>query len=159
MKPGPKKKPTRLRILEGNPSRRPINELEPTCDLPPEKPAIVASNAIASAEWDRVTAAMVPGLYSALDTATLMTYALAWSMLLEAQRAIAADGITITTPKGRVSHPATRVWKQAVDTLAKCSDRLGLHPGARSSLNIPTRNSEPSKFDGLWGGNLARRTN
>jgi len=155
MKPGPKKKPTHLRLLEGNPSGRPINEAEPVCDLPPFKPPFVAADAVASAEWDRVIAAMPPGLYTALDTATLAAYALAWSMLDQAQRAIAADGLTIGTARGRISHPAVRVWKQSADTLAKCADRLGLHPGARSSLNIPSRSDKPSKFAGLIG----RRTN
>lgn len=151
MKPGPKKKPTHLRVLEGNPSRRPINDAEPVCDLPPCKPAVVASNAIASAEWDRVLAAMPPGLYTALDSATLTAYALAWSMLEQSQRAIAVDGLTIETARGRTSHPAVRIWKQSADTLAKCADRLGLHPGARSNLNIPSRGDKPGNFAGLLG--------
>jgi len=98
-----------------------------------------------------------PGLYTALDTATLAAYALAWSMLDQAQRAIAADGLTIATARGRISHPAVRVWKQSADTLAKCADRLGLHPGARSNLNIPSRCGKPSKFAGLL--NLQRLGN
>lgn len=149
MKPGPKKKPTALRVLEGNPSRRPLNEHEPVCEEPAVMPAIVASNPIATDEWRRLEASMPPGLYTAADVPVLTTYALAWAMLAEAQKAIQADGIVIATPKGRVSHPATRIWKQASDTLAKCADRLGLHPGARSNLKIPARNDEPSKFAGL----------
>jgi len=151
MKPGPKKKPTALRLLEGNPSKRPLNESEPVCEFPATKPAIVARNEIASAEWNRLMAAMPPGLYTAADVPVLTTYALAWAMLAESQRLIQLDGITITTPKGRTAHPATRSWKQAVDTLAKCADRLGLHPGARAGLDLPKRGDRPSRWEGLLG--------
>ena len=78
-------------------------------------------------------------------------YSLAWAMLAEAHNAIHADGTTLLTSKGRITHPATRIWKQAADTLAKCADRLGLHPGARASLQIPRHGDGPSKFDGLLG--------
>lgn len=149
MKPGPKKKPTALRLLEGNPSRRPINESEPVCEEPAVMPVIVANNPIAAEEWRRLEASMPPGLYTAADAPVLTMYALAWAMLAEAQKAIQAEGITVATPKGRITHPATRIFKQATDTLAKCADRLGLHPGARSNLKIPARNDEPSKFAGL----------
>ena len=151
MKPGPKKKPTVLRILEGNPSKRPINFYEPSCKFAPEMPSIVAENKTAAAEWVRLTEAMPSGLYTAADVSVMAIYSLAWAMLGEAHNAIQADGVTLLTSKGRITHPAARIWKQAADTLAKCADRLGLHPGARASLQIPQRGDGPSKFAGLLG--------
>jgi P27 family predicted phage terminase small subunit len=151
MKPGPKKKPTHLRLLEGNPSKRPISASEPVCNLPPVKPRVVETSPVASAEWDRVLAAMPPNLYSALDVSLLSIYALSWCMLDKAQHALITDGVVVQTPKGRMSHPALRAWRNASDTLTRCADRLGLHPGARASLQIPERGTELSKFSGLLG--------
>lgn len=149
-KRGPKPKPTYLRLLEGNPSGRPIPTDEPICELPPSKPAIVKADKLASAEWDRLMRAMPPGLYTALHTPVLAMHALAWSMLVKAQSEL-EGGITIVTEKGRVVHPAVKVWKLASDTLLKTADRLGLHPAAR--INVPKRGETPfgGKFSGLLG--------
>lgn len=149
-KRGPKKKPTALRILEGNPGRLPINEFEPTCDMPAVKPSFVAMDEIASREWDRVIACMPPHLYTAMDVAVLANYALAFSLLAKAQSEL-DSGIIRLTVKGEQPAASVKVWKAASETLLKCADRLGLHPGARASLQIPQRGDGPSKFDGLLG--------
>lgn len=151
---GPKKKPTVLRLLEGNPGRLPINELEPIALMPAVKPSVVAMDEIASLEWDRVIAAMPPGIYGALDVVALANYALAWSLFAKAQSEIDSGGVVIFTEKGMASHPAVKVWKTASETLLKCADRLGLHPGARTRLELPKRGEKPpqSKFAGLLGG-------
>lgn len=151
MKPGPKKKPTALRILEGNPSKRPINEFEPACDLPAVKPEIIIANRVASQEWDRLMAAMPPQLYTAMDAGVLTIYALSWSVLDECEKMLASNGLVIATQKGLVTNPALRAWKAATESIIKCADRLGLHPGARVSLKIPERNAQPSHFQGLLG--------
>ena len=156
-KRGPKPKPTALRVLEGNPGRREINADEPTCDMPAEKPSAVAMDALASAEFDRVMAAMPAGIYTALDATTLAQHALAWSMLVKAQKSIDEDGVLIESEKYdkegnlvavfKVINPATKIWKAAAATLIQTSDRLGLSPGVRSRLKVPSRKeAEGSKF-------------
>lgn len=152
-KRGPKPKPSYLRLLEGNPSGRPINLDEPICELPPSKPAIVAADELASQEWDRLIRVMPPGLYTALHNPLLAMHCLAWSMLVKAQAAIDEHGITVATERGRTTSPAVKVWKIATDTLLKTADRLGLHPAAR--INVPKRGETPfgGKFAGLLGKN------
>lgn len=159
-KRGPKPKPTALRVFEGNPSRRELNAEEPHCEMPASKPHAVGMDALASAEFDRVMAAMPPGVYTALDVATLGQYALAWSMLVKAQQSIDEDGILIETFSvtkdgeqvftGKKINPATKIWKAAAATLIQTSDRLGLSPGVRSRLKVPSRKeAEGGKFAGL----------
>ena len=162
-KPGPKPKPTSLRIFEGNPGRHPLNTDEPSSDLPAVKPSAVGMDEIASHEWDRVLAAMPQGIYSALDTAALGTYALAWSMLVKSQREIDENGITERFYKessdGKTRYlvetkinPSVRTWKAASETLIKMTDRLGLNPSVRSRLQVPSKKAAPqSKFNGLLG--------
>lgn len=149
---GPKPKPTALRLLEGNPSNRPINELEPVCTMPPVKPSVVEMDEIASQKWNVIMGAMPPQLYTALDTDVLAAHCLAWSLLVKAQSEIDSGGIIAFTEKGEGPAAAVRIWKAAVETLLKTADRLGLHPGARSRLEMPKRNDQPqSKFAGLLG--------
>ncbi|WP_068458985.1 phage terminase small subunit P27 family [Hyphomicrobium sulfonivorans] len=117
---------------------------------------------IASLEWDRLINAMPPQLYTAMDTTTLANYALAWSMFVKAQNDIENNGLSIeiseTTDAGTKvvvsvkTNPAVRVWRAASETLLKCADRLGLHPGARTRLELPKRGETPkSSFAGLLG--------
>lgn len=159
-KRGPKPKATALRMLEGNPGRREFNEAEPFCALPAEKPSAVIMDPLASDEFDRIMAAMPPGVYTALDTTTLGQYALAWSMLVKAQASIDEKGILLESFKlnregeeislGFQVNPACKVWKAAAATLIQTSDRLGLSPGVRSRLKVPTRQeATKSKFAGL----------
>lgn len=152
-KRGPKPKSNIIRLLEGNPSGRPIRLDEPICEAPPSKPAVVGADALASAEWDRLMRVMPDGMFTALHNPVLAMHALAWSMLVKSQAEIAEHGLTVFTAKGRTTNPAVKIWKLASDTLLKTADRLGLHPGARS--NVPKRGETPfgGKFSGLLGKN------
>lgn len=150
-KRGRKPKSNVIRLLEGNPGKRPITDDEIIVETPPQKPLIVAANPIASEEWDRVLSVMPPGLISAAHESVLTAHALAWAMLADAQGAIAEHGITVTTAKGRTTNPAVKVWKLAADTLHRTAGLLGMHPGAR--LNFPKRGETPfsGRFAGLLG--------
>lgn len=157
-KRGRKPKPTSLLILEG---KLPSDAIELVADLPAEKLHSVAADQIASAEWDRVMAAMPPKVYCALDSAALAEYALAWSLLVRAQTEIEVSGITISIYgvdgdgnkyiANVKTNPAVRIWKAATDTLRAASDRLGLNPINRARLKLPTRADAKRQFAGLMG--------
>lgn len=129
--------------------------------MPAVKPSVVIADEIASLEWDRLIAAMPPGIYTALDTSILAAYALAWSMLVKAQSDLDENGLIervhlekdgyLLLKESRIN-PAAKLWKVAIETLLKTGDRLGLSPGVRSRLQLPNRNDKPtSRFAGLLG--------
>jgi phage terminase small subunit len=150
-KRGRKPKSNVIRLLEGNPGKRPIVDDEIIVETPPQKPAVVAANPVASDEWERVLSIMPPNLYSAAHEGVLAAHALAWSMLCKSQEAIASHGITVESPRGRIANPAVKTWKISIDTLHRTTALLGLHPGAK--LNIPKRGETPfsGRFAGLLG--------
>ncbi len=159
-KRGPKPKPTVLNLLDGNPSKRPLNPTEPQCEFWPVKPDIVGEDVIASTEWDRLKAVVPPKLYTAMDEGVLTQYCLAWSALIKAQVEISNRGVVIEAPitnkDGEVvghkieTNPAMPVWAKANETLFKTGDRLGLSPSTRARINFPSRHEKPaSRFDGL----------
>ena len=166
-KTGRKPKPTALKMLEGNPGKRPLPEFEPKNYDPPSKPTSVSVDAFASAEWDRILNAMPPGIYTALDATVLAEYALAWSMLVRSQQELDAFGLILEEPiVGRVDkqmqvighirkmNPALKSWQAATQTLLKVTDRLGLNPSVRTRLQLPTKQEAPqSKFAGLLSRN------
>lgn len=151
-KRGPKPKPKAIALLEGNPGRRELvpDDLEVISELPAIMPASLEVDEIAAAEWRRVVAAMPPGLYSAADSAVLTLYAQSWSMLIRAMQEIDLNGLTILEDGKLKTNPAVKTWKAASENLLKTADRLGLSPGVRSRLRLPTRGEKPeSKFAGL----------
>lgn len=152
-KVGRKPKSNVIRLLEGNLGKRPFADDEIIVELPPRKPPVVAANALASEEWDRILAVMPPGLITAGHESVLSAHALAWSNFCRAHGEIAEHGLTIITPRGRVTNPAVKVWKMSADTLHRTAALLGLHPGAR--INIPKRGETP--FGGKFAGLLGRK--
>lgn len=164
-KRGPKPKPKMIRLLEGNPSRRPLtpDDVEVISGLPPVKPSLVAMDEQASLEWDRVIASMPPGLYTAADVSALTLYATSWAMLHRAQLELDTHGVMVEerttkynddgSEEVRIrykSSPALAAWKTAAEHLWKAGDRLGLSPGVRSRLQLPKKEEAPaSKFSGL----------
>ena len=71
---GRKSKPTRLKLLEGNPGRRPLNDQEPQPEAallepPPELPKL------ARAEWQRLAGKLYDlGMLTHLDQTILEAY-------------------------------------------------------------------------------------
>jgi len=126
-------------------------------DAPLEKPDVVERDTVASAEWDRLVAAMPKGFLTALEATIVTQYALAWSVLVSASLDIERYGHTLQEPvtaNGKVVgsrfklNPAFRTLGAANDVLLKAGARLGLSPGQRAKLRMPT-NLTNSKWKGL----------
>lgn len=141
-------KPAAIKRLEGNPGKRRIGH-EPEPCAPLVRPAHVTGEA--ARVWARVVRSMPPGMYGAGDAEVLSTFAFASVQHRAAVAEVARDGLTITTPQGRIAHPAVAVAARSAELIFKASDRLGLSPVARARLSAPEPKT-PSKFDGLLGG-------
>ena len=116
---GPQKKPTALKILEGNPGGKPLPESEPEPIGGVGDPPVQLTT-VAVTEWRRLLRCC-PWLTSA-DRGLLCAACYWWSILLAACEA--ADE--------RRARDATNQYRQA-------ADRLGLSPAARSSIVTPQK--------------------
>src|ERR1700680_4917197 len=78
---GPKPKPTTLKLLTGNPGKRPLNDAEPQPLVgDPGCPSWL--DAEAKREWKRIAPELVSlGLLTILDRATFAAYCQAWADL------------------------------------------------------------------------------
>lgn len=90
--PGRKSKPTALKLVTGNPGKRPLNANEPIptqAPAPPTPPRHLTKEA--RAEWARVCRELwLLGLLSSLDTSLLAAYCDSFATWVEARRAIEA---------------------------------------------------------------------
>ena len=146
---GPKPRPTALRIIDGNPSGRPLNEKEPAPIGRARCPIHLSK--VGRARWKRIVAAMPPGFYTPADEALLAAYCEAWSDHVKATKTL-DDGasIIVKTPAGGVSvSPLLIIRARTAATMAMLGTRLGLSPADRSGLAAPAVAEKGGKWDGL----------
>lgn len=153
-KRGPKPRSTVVRRLEGRIAPGEENRLEPVIAFPPVMPDVVANDATARREWERLENILPPGMLTAGDAALMTAYCLAWSLMLSAQQSVRDDGVTVQGAMGGVvANPAANVMTRAIDLLAKLTDRMGLSPSARGRLELPRGKKEMKDH---WGSGLLR---
>ena len=146
---GPAKRPNALRILDGNPARRPLNKAAAAARGLPECPPYLG--AYGQEVWARLLASMPPQLYGAADTEILAAYCDAVEMRLAAVMKIQRGGELLdATPGQRAKDPSAwfAVAAQQASLIAKLGSKLGLDPAARSSINLPSA-QQASKFGNL----------
>jgi P27 family predicted phage terminase small subunit len=153
MPPGPKPKPPHLKLIEGNPGKRPINTLAPKpAPKAPTEPRWVKllpgplSTQIrkdAAAEWKRIVPVLDGlGLLSVVDSALLTDYCICWARLLECERTLSLEGMTKETDRGPAKHPLTTVAGQYRSALKSYVGELGLGPSSRGRLAVPGTESD-----------------
>lgn len=152
--PGRAPKPTRLKVIQGNPGKRELRKDEP-------KPAPKAPNAPtwlrreAAAEWRRVVPELETlGLIGKVDRAALAAYCEAWAAFHEASQRLKTQGVEIEVVKqrffnelGEITHeevdrivnPALRHQRQALQALRGYLAEFGLSPAARTRLAVPDK--------------------
>ena len=144
---GRPRKPTRLKVLEGNPGRRPLNRDEPQYAPTVEKPPDLTPTA--SEWWDLVVPQLERvGLAQAVDAPSLTLLAedfSAWkraSALYVSESPVVARGSTIL-----VSNPLLRAVKDFGAAYRQGAAAYGLTAQSRATLSIPDRG-----FDDLDAG-------
>ena len=156
-------KPTRLKIIEGNPGKRPINanEPEPERGIPPI-PAWLNEFPVAVEEWYRES--------GILDGMGLMTYAdapnLAHRVYLEAflreiadrlrKEGLTYDVVRMDSIGNKIvqhnSHPLLAKFKELAAEYRQIGSLLGLDAGSRSKMSVDPDWKKSKKFRGLIGG-------
>jgi P27 family predicted phage terminase small subunit len=157
--PGPTPEHPNLRLLKGNPGKRPARSPpEPAraeqCPPPPGHLSEYARQ-----EWEAVAPELFRlGLLTVLDISALAVYCSAAAQLRQAEEAIEqmakrdprGHALTIKGSAGsQVTNPLLRIASQAMDDMRRIGAEFGLTPNARLRLSGITPPPPPSKFDGL----------
>lgn len=134
---GPVPQPTRLRVLKGNPSHRPLpqNEPQPRAAMP-EMPDHL--NAAAQKEWQQVARKLHRSrMLTEIDGELLGLYCLELATLKKAQAIIDRKGFTITTPSGyRQQRPEVGIVNRALEHVLRYGAHFGLTPASRSRIQV-----------------------
>ena len=148
MKPGPAPKPTTLKILAGNPGKRPINPAEPAIPAPSSRPyAPRHLGKEGKKEWGRLVPFLIDaGLYTEADRAALALYCQAWGRWIEAERKLEETGGPVLVGKdgGLYQNPWIHVANKAQEQIRRMIAEFGLSPAQRSRVVAQRTEAAPS---------------
>jgi len=150
-------KPTALKLIQGNPGKRPINKREPKpANVIPDPPEVLTTDA--AIEWMRITPELYAlGLLTGLDRAALAAYCQAYGRWVQAERSIAemakrdhlTRGLMIKTTNGNaIQNPLVGTAHKAAADMVRYACEFGMSPAARSRIAAGPLD-DGSKFDGL----------
>lgn len=146
--PGRKPKPPQLKILEGNPGKRPVQsgggKPKRGCLRPP--PFL---DPTARQEWTRIVGELDRlQVFTALDWTTLACYCQTYSRMIRAERALAkAKALVFETPNGALQQrPEIGIINKCQRQLQAWAGEFGFTPCSRMRIEFPEA-EEGDEFD------------
>ena len=132
---GRKPKPTALKILEGNPGKRPLNENEP---IPPKGNIKCPSwlEPEAKKEWKRLAPSLeAMGVLTQVDLTAFAGYCQAYARWREAEEFLTQHGSIFKTPSGYVQQvPQVSIAQQNLKIMQSFCSEFGLTPATRARI-------------------------
>lgn len=135
---GRRPKPTRLKILTGNPGRRPLNESEPKPGTAiPECPPELGP--VAQKEWQRLVGELCAlRILTNLDRAALAAYCGAYALWAEATENIQKFGTMVKSPSGYpIQSPYVAIANRQAEIMMRIASEFGFTPASRSRISAP----------------------
>ena len=137
---GRKPKPTKLKLLAGNPGGRPLNDREPEPEVTiPDCPDHLTD--VAKAEWERIAPELESlGLLSEIDRAALAGYCTAWGRWVEAEEQLKKTGTIVKSPNNfPIQSPFLAIANKALGQMREFLTEFGMTPSARSRVRATPR--------------------
>ena len=151
---GRKPTPTAIKMLEGNPGKRPLNTKEP-------KPAKKAPSCPrwlerkAKKEWRRLAKQREQiGILTEVDMAAFAGYCQAYARWKEAEEFITQHGSIVKTPSGYWQQvPQVSIAQTYLKIMNRFAEQFGLTPSSRSRIIAEENGSgEVDEMESLLGG-------
>ncbi len=136
--PGPAPKPTRLKVLQGNPGKRPLPKGEP-------QPRVVAMPCPrwllpeAKREWRRVAPELKRlGLATVVDRTALSAYCQAYARWRQAEEVLTREGLVFETGSGYLMpRPEVAIAQKSMQIMKGFASEFGFTPASRTRLSVP----------------------
>lgn len=173
--PGPPPKPTALKLLEGNPGRRPLNTKEPQYELTKEPPDFLTDEGLVV--WNQFSEQLKnTGVLTKVDVNAFGRYCDAFAVWLKLQAFVKKNGTTYpvfdyerivhhdTQPDGSVkerverkkiivgaqAYPQAKQYISVSELLLKLESQFGLTPASRSKVTVGGGTSGGTEDDDFY---------
>lgn len=148
-RPGPKPKPTALRVLSGDAV---VNPYEPKPRAaPPTKPPTLS--AAASVLWDDLVPALERlSLLTEVDSGVIESYCEAHALVRSAAADVAERGHLVTGARNgeTVRNPSVGIMLSAIAAVRHLGGELGLTPSARSRMVVSGSSDIDAEIEALF---------
>jgi P27 family predicted phage terminase small subunit len=136
--PGPRRQPTALRVMRGNPGKRRINHHEPQHG--PFSTACPAelTDPVAQAEWTRVAPGLILcGQVTVVDRAALMGYCQKYAQWQALEQEAMKHPFLVRAPTGYpIPNPALGMANKTFKLMLQAAAELGMTPAGRSRVSV-----------------------
>lgn len=134
--PGPPRKPTALKLVEGNPGKRPLNKREPkpkgNLYDPPDW-----LNEAQRKGWEYAIECAPYGLLKRVDRSTLTAWVVAENLHRQATEKLNGGAMLIKTPNGMpVQSPYLSIINKQAMIMLKAASEMGFTPASRSRVEV-----------------------
>ena len=141
--------PTALKLIRGNPGKRPINRDEP-------KPAVTIPTCpahlspIAKTEWRRISKMLANlGIVTPIDRAALAAYCQSYGRWVDAEKKVQERGDVVKSANGNImTNPYLSVANRAMDNMRKFLVEFGMTPSSRSRISTDKKETS-NEYDNL----------
>ena len=141
--PGPPKKPTAQKILEGNPGKYPLPKNEPKLHAAiPTMPVAVGRDVVARIEWEDITSLLFEhGMITSIDGKAIAIYCLAFSEWTEARAVLEENGKTQVSERTgfELKSPWIAIRDKADDVMRRMLAEFGMTPASRTKVTAATK--------------------
>ena len=148
---GRKPKPDVLKVLEGNPGKRPVKP--PLQRVERKLPEELVVSEAAQEEWHRLRPILESsGVVGEEDSISLVVLVESMTTFRAAVEDIRNRGVNVPGQRADtlVKNPAAQIARECSTTVLGIADQLGLTPSSRLALGLPLTD-EPSLDDILAG--------
>lgn len=160
MRPGRKPKPTHIKLVEGRPGHRALNQDEPQPDAVDEglKPPAWLSGE-ARTKWEEDFPLLVRnGMITDVDVNAFARYCQAYGRMIVAESMVAKQGEVLIAPSGfPVQNPYLAVANKAAEQMHKAETEFGMTPSSRSRVSKTPPKKKTNRFLDLVDGSKKRR--
>lgn len=140
-----------MKVLAGNPGRRPIHEPPHFSHGVPEPPDRLPEGA--RRYWEMLAPLLARvGLLTEADAASLADMAMCFYRLEQAEELLEREGLVVTTPRGLRKHPAAQLAKEYRQAAQNWVKRFGLDPHSRGALDVVPQDVKDELAELLEGG-------
>ncbi len=135
----PRPKPTRLKILAGNPGKRRLNEREPQPAIPTELPQPpLPLSRVARQEWIRTGGLLLRSrVLTEADLSALAAYCVVYGRWVEAENDVRRRGVMVPAKprsKNLVQNPLLSIANKALQQMVRLLAEFGLTPSTRTGI-------------------------
>lgn len=141
---GARPKSASLKVLQGNPGRRPLDEPKPL-PVAPECPKWL--DKLAKSKWAELAPRLTAlGLLTEVDGEAFALLCQHWANAVHAQESLERDGLTVAGKR----NPAAGLLKDSSEAFRRYCGLFGLNPTDRARLHAPVEAKDED--DAFFGG-------